>query len=738
VLIRNSFDIISRATSRIAELGVDSTRFEGTPKQNRIVNQLNECTRLFDIIMKHILLNDAGTVITGTIGQVDDEVNALLLRLKKAAQLTTFPQVPTPVHVFITDFNGGGGSLPSPADEGDLLWFHNGVWTNLPRGADGTSLTSTPTSIVWSSQVGNGIPSGGSASQYLRKNSNTSYDVVWDTLSVSKITDLTASSSELNLLDGATWSTEESNTLVGIDTGMSIQDQLNSKMPTALADGSFLVGNAGGVATPVSPTGDVTFNNAGVFTIGNGVVIDAYISPTASINRQKLAQGSVNSIVVNDSSGLMIDTSITPLVVIVSDANGLPTASAVTSSELDQLSGVSSNVQGQFSDKLSFSSAITPAQGDLIYYNGSDWVNIGVGTISQVLVSNGTIPTWGSATANGIPSGGTTNQYLRKIDNTSYNAEWHTLVMTDVTDVTATSIELNLLSGLSVNAAKLNLTANVTSDIQGQLNSKLNVSLANQSLFVGSGSNLATQLGPGNPGDVLTIVGGAVQWLPPTPPGNVSGVAPSTDNAVVRWNGIGADSIQSSSVIISDTNDITGVTSLSSGQVDILNQAAIRLHETGSTNYVGLRAAGIMSADYTITLPAASPSINTFLKYDGTDYVWAASGGGVTSSTVSTAGGTITFDFLGSTDKIFVGSASFSTPKTIALSNDTSAVRMDFVLEITDVLAVLEFPSSFTMNDGRWDTITKKWTALNTGVYTGYAIFDGTDWRLSISQDKFS
>ncbi|HRA86703.1 MAG TPA: hypothetical protein PK992_01495 [Planctomycetaceae bacterium] len=38
----------------------------------------------------------------------------------------------------------------------------------------------------------------------------------------------------------------------------------------------------------------------------------------------------------------------------------------------------------------------------------------------------------------GVPSGGTTNQQLRKLDGTDYNTEWHTLVLADISDVTVT------------------------------------------------------------------------------------------------------------------------------------------------------------------------------------------------------------------------------------------------------------------------------------------------------------
>lgn len=100
---------------------------------------------------------------------------------------------------------------------------------------------------------------------------------------------------------------------------------------------------------------------------------------------------------------------------------------------------------------------------------------------------------------------------------------------------------------------------------------------------------------------------------------------------------------------------------------------------------------------------------------------------------ISTAGSTITFDFDSRRDRIFYGSASFSTTKTIALSNSTNAVRLCFIFQITDVAAVLTFPSSFLMSDPRWNDSTYEWTAVEAGKYKAEAKYDGTNWYIDIT-----
>lgn len=51
----------------------------------------------------------------------------------------------------------------------------------------------------------------------------------------------------------------------------------------ALADGNIIVGNAGGVATSVNPSGDVDVSNAGVFSIGTGKVLNSMVADSTGV-----------------------------------------------------------------------------------------------------------------------------------------------------------------------------------------------------------------------------------------------------------------------------------------------------------------------------------------------------------------------------------------------------------------------------------------------------------------------
>lgn len=101
-------------------------------------------------------------------------------------------------------------------------------------------------------------------------------------------------------------------------------------------------------------------------------------------------------------------------------------------------------------------------------------------------------------------------------------------------------------------------------------------------------------------------------------------------------------------------------------------------------------------------------------------------------ATPSTAGGTITLDMNSQIQRMHVGSASFSTPKTIALSNTTNSLVFNFVFTITDVAAVLTLPADFKMSDVLQFDGTD-WTPLSTGEYEMAGSFDGTSWLVKIA-----
>jgi len=75
---------------------------------------------------------------------------------------------------------------------------------------------------------------------------------------------------------------------------LAIQELDDEKMGSALTDGYVFVGNASNEATGVAVTGDVTLDNAGVTSIGTGVIVDADVNASAAITGTKIQAGTTS------------------------------------------------------------------------------------------------------------------------------------------------------------------------------------------------------------------------------------------------------------------------------------------------------------------------------------------------------------------------------------------------------------------------------------------------------------
>lgn len=136
---------------------------------------------------------------------------------------------------------------------GDIVIYSGGVWTNLGIGSNGQVLTLSGGLPSWQNGTANGIPSGGTAGQYLNKVDGTNYNVQWSTLTLDKVTDVTASASDVNLLTGlqsAGLTQAELGYVNGVTS--SIQTQLNNKLSNSLAQNAIFIGNASNIPTQLA------------------------------------------------------------------------------------------------------------------------------------------------------------------------------------------------------------------------------------------------------------------------------------------------------------------------------------------------------------------------------------------------------------------------------------------------------------------------------------------------------
>lgn len=414
---------------------------------------------------------------------------------------------------------------------------------------------------------------------------------------------------------------------------------VSSGLSTTLNSAYIYIGNSSNVATARLVSGDITLNNVGLISVNDGVItnskvasgaginysklslnnsiVNTDISTSAAIARTKLASGNAYRILVNNGSGVMSDdVAIAANKLIISDANGLPTEALTATypnlTELTYLKGVTSAIQTQFSNKLSFSSGITPATGDLIYYTGGAWNRLAVGTSGQYLYSNGTTPQWITVPA-GMPTGGTAGQYLNKIDGTDFNAQWSTLTLSKVTDVTASVAQVNVLATGFYDA---------TSSVQNQFNIKLDKTLQQNYMFVGNASNIATPLASGANGYILTSVGGVPTWTAPGAGGTVTSVAFS--------GGTTGLSVTGSPITVSGTITLSGTLIAVNGGTGISSYAVGDILYANSTTT--LTKLNVGTNGYVLTLAAGVPT-------------WAATGSGdMVLASVQTVTGAKTFN----------------------------------------------------------------------------------------------
>src|SRR5690606_5187437 len=191
---------------------------------------------------------------------------------------------------------------------------------------------------------------------------------------------------------------------------------------------------------------------------------------------------------------------------LISNGSGKVAISSVTDTELGYVSGVTSAIQTQIDTKLT-TNLTSVAEGDIVYFNGIEWVNLARGTNGQALYSTATSIKWDTPTINGIPIGGTDGQVLTKQSGTDFDTDWESLTVSSITDLTATAAELNILDGATIDVTELNFLENASANIQDQLNNKMSGTLATDHIFKGVGgvATASTDLPTG-----ITIGGAAI------------------------------------------------------------------------------------------------------------------------------------------------------------------------------------------------------------------------------------
>lgn len=236
--------------------------------------------------------------------------------------------------------------------------------------------------------------------------------------------------------------TAQRNTITSPATGLLIYNTSNSRFEfysgswlpllssgsIPLNNGQMFVGNGSNVATGVNMSGAGVLSNTGVLTLLASSIRDSNVATGAAIGVAKLAAGSNNQI-LRTASGTpawwtptYIDTGATA----GGDLSGTYPNPIIGNLKVTTGKLADNSVDGT---KINLTGNI---KGDLMYYNGTDWVRVGTGTNNQVLSVFDSVPGWQNA-AGGLPSASTDNTL--RYDGSGWVA--NTRVLADSTGILA-------------------------------------------------------------------------------------------------------------------------------------------------------------------------------------------------------------------------------------------------------------------------------------------------------------
>ena len=158
-----------------------------------------------------------------------------------------------------------------------------------------------------------------------------------------------------NVTDTIDWRNNTNTANLALGVNSSNQLTFNGNVigaTTSLTDNHIYVGNALNQPADVAMSGDVNIVASGATTIQANAIVDSKVSSTAAIALTKLASTSPYYWFVTNSSGVLSPIGVTASKAVITDSNGLPSASSVTATELGYVSGVTSAIQTQLNGLL--------------------------------------------------------------------------------------------------------------------------------------------------------------------------------------------------------------------------------------------------------------------------------------------------------------------------------------------------------------------------------------------------
>ncbi len=356
---------------------------------------------------------------------------------------------------------------------------------------------------------------------------------------------------------------------------------------------------------------------------------------------------------------------------------------------------------------------------------------------------------------------GTVDQITTSSATFTFNYRWY-----DTTNSTYIGVAGNVINSSTAGSSTNDIAYGVVSptasiNVQLQIVSSVNVTSINASATGGPAALVYEIItGTGTIGDVI-------------------GPASSVDNAIVRFDGTSGKIIQNSNILITDTDDIQGASTLqlkqSTNTVTLtpgsntltltgttagskvalagifnasLSGSLILAETTAGINTITISAPSAVTTSYSLTLPAAQGVSNTYLKNDGSGILtWGVltGTGDVVGPASATDNAIVRFDtttgkLIQNSLVIISDTADISGLKTIALSGSTSGA-----LTIRASATTVDYTLTLPAGQGDADTYLKNdgtgvltWASAGSGSVSGpvtstdnaLARFDGTTGKI--------
>lgn len=191
-------------------------------------------------------------------------------------------------------------------------------------------------------------------------------------------------------------------TLVGFFTYDAVNACFDELDPTGglsntLQDGDIFVGNAANIATGVTPSGDITLSNTGVFAIAAGVIVNADINASAAIAFSKLAALPSGELLIGSAGNVPTAVAMTGDIAITNTGVTSIQAGAIVNADINAAAGIafsklatlaSANILVGSAGGVATSVAMS---GDVTISNAGV-TTIGAGAIDLAMLSAGIAP----------------------------------------------------------------------------------------------------------------------------------------------------------------------------------------------------------------------------------------------------------------------------------------------------------------------------------------------------------